>query len=198
MLNNKRIYAITGGIGCGKTAVSQIIRGEGYPVFSCDEIYATLVRGGKLVEAIENEFGGVTLPDGSLDRKALSAKVFGNKTALQRLNEITHPAILSEMFSLADKSKSETVFCEVPLFFEDGLQNRFDGAIVVVRNLEARIQAVVSRSGISREEVLARINSQFDYSAADLSGYYIVSNDGSIEDLVQKVKKILQNIANLT
>ena len=86
----------------------------------------------------------------------------------------------------------------MPLFFEAGLQNRFDRAIVVVRSLEKRVQAVIERSGISREEVLARINSQFDYSTADLSGYYIVTNDGNIDDLVQKVKKILQNIANLT
>ena len=198
MQSNKKIYAITGGIGCGKTAVSQIIRKEGYPVFSCDEIYAALVRGGKMVRAIEREFSGVTAADGSLDRQKLSAKVFGNPAALQKLERITHPAILDGLFRLASESESSTVFCEVPLFFEAGLQNRFDGAIVVVRKKKKRVQAVIERSGISREEVLARINSQFDYSSADLSGYYIVTNDGNIDDLAQKVKKILQNIANLT
>lgn len=198
MMQNKRIYAITGGIGCGKTAVSDIIMQEGYPVFSCDRIYAELTRGGALVEKLEKAFSGVTAADGSLDRAALSARVFSDKVKLEKLNKITHPAIMKELLNRAANAQSQVVFCEVPLLFENGFEKLFDGVIVVTRPLEKRIEAVEKRSNLTREEVLARIKAQYNYEKNDLSGYYAVDNDGSIEDLQEKIKKILKNITKLT
>ena len=198
MTQNKKIYAVTGGIGCGKTAVSGIIRREGYPVFSCDEIYAGMTKGGELVKKLEEKFGGVTLPDGSLDRRALSSRIFADDDARRALDKITHPAIMKELFSRAADSDSKVVFCEVPLLFENGFEKLFDGVIVVTRPLAQRVKAVMERSGLSENEVLARIDAQFDYGKADLTDCYVVSNDGDMDELDKKVKKILQNIANLT
>ncbi len=196
MTQNKRIYAVTGGIGSGKSAVSDILAEEGYPVFSCDGIYAELTKGGKLVRRLESEFGGVTAPDGSLDRHALAKKVFGNAAALTRLNAITHPPVMAELLARAGKAAGGTVFCEVPLLFEGGYENLFDGVIVVLRPPEARIAAVTSRSGLTAEEVAARIRSQYDYDSADLSGCFVVRNDGDMAALREKVKKIAQSLAN--
>lgn len=193
MQNNKKIYAVTGGIGCGKTAVSQIIRRAGYTVFSCDEIYAELLEDGNFVARIERAVGKVTSDDGSLDRKKLAAKVFSDADTRRKLNEETHPVIMEELFRRAHCVQGSSVFCEVPLLFENGFEKLFDGVIVVLRSLKGRIRAVMERSDLTEEQVRARIAAQYDYSA--LSGdYYIIENDGGLEQLQKKVLKILQKI----
>ena len=194
MMQNKKIYAVTGGIGSGKTAVCRILAELGYPVFSCDAAYAELTRGGQLVDRLEEVFKGVKNADGSLNRKTLSAKVFGDIDALNKLNSITHPAIMDSLFARAMAAEGSIVFCEVPLLFENGFQSRFDGVIVIMRSLEERVNSVIERSGLKREEVTKRINAQFDYQSADLSKYYVVDNDGDMAELTKKVKKILQKI----
>lgn len=195
-MQNKKIYAITGGIGSGKTVVSDILAAEGLPVFSCDKIYAELTRGGGLVKLLEKEFGNVTATDGSLDRAALSAKVFSDRAALERLNGITHPYIMNELLSRARAMRGGVVFCEVPLLFEGGYAKLFDGVIVVLRPLKERIEAVMQRSNLTREEVIARIKSQFDYDNADLSDCIILHNDGDKQNLCKKVKKIVHSLVN--
>ena len=196
MTQSKKIYAVTGGIGSGKTAVSGIIAEEGYPVFSCDKIYGELTAGGELVDELERAFGNVTLPDGSLDRGALAAKVFCDKSALERLNGITHPIIMRELLARARSAEEKLVFCEVPLLFEGGYAQFFNGVIVVLRLLGQRIAAVTARSNLTPEEVTARIRAQFDYDRADLSAYITLHNDGNMDDLRKKVKKIIRSIAN--
>lgn len=199
MTPNKRIYAITGGIGCGKTAVSDILREESYAVFSCDRIYAELTQsGGALVAELERAFGHVTAPDGSLDRGALSKRVFGDAAARKRLDSITHPVIMRELLNRAERAEGAIVFCEVPLLFENGFESLFNGVIVVMRPLPERINAVMARSRLSEDEVLARMRAQCDYSAIDLSSCYVVENSGDMDELRKKVKKILQNITKLT
>lgn len=197
MTQSKRIYAITGGIGSGKSLAAQIIAQHGYAVFSCDEIYADLTKGGKMVEELENTFKDVTLADGSLDRKALSKNVFNDASALEKLNKITHPAIMKRLFALAENASGDVVFCEVPLLFESRLEKFFSGVIVVLRDREERINAVIKRSNLSRGEVLARMKNQFDYDNNNLSGYYVLHNDGDIASLKEKIIKILKNIAKL-
>ena len=196
MTQSKKIYAVTGGIGSGMTAVSGIIAEEGYPVFSCDKIYGELTAGGELVGELERAFGNVALPDGSLDRGALAAKVFCDKCALERLNGITHPIIMRELLARARSAEGKLVFCEVPLLFEGGYAQLFNGVIVVLRLLGQRIAAVTARSNLTPEEVTARIRAQFDYDRADLSAYITLHNDGNMDDLRKKVKKIIRSIAN--
>lgn len=198
MTRNKKLYAVTGGIGSGKSAVCSIIAQENYPVVSCDEVYAQLTRGGNMVKKLEDAFGGVTLPDGSLDRHALSKRVFGDKTALGKLNGITHGEIMRELFRQAEEAEGNIVFCEVPLLFENRFEKNFDGVLVVTRPLEQRIAAVMERNGLSRDEVTARIAAQYDYDGNSFTQYYVLCNDGNLQELYKKVKKILQKINKLT
>ncbi len=194
MIQNKKIYALTGGIGCGKTTVSAIIRECGYPVFSCDEIYSQILEDKNFVLTLERQFGGVILADGSLDRSALSSKVFSDGERLKKLNAITHPVIMEELFRSVRESSSPFVFCEVPLLFENGYEMLFDGVIVVMRPEPARIKAVMERSGLKEEQVKARMAFQFDYSSISTDGYIVIYNDGALEKLSAQVKKILKKL----
>lgn len=195
MTQSKKIYAITGGIGSGKSAVSDIIRRCGYPVLSCDEIYSQILEDRSFVAKLEEMFGGVTCADGSLDRAELSAKVFSDGDNLNKLNAVAHPAIMEELFRRTRRSDSPLVFCEVPLLFENGFERLFDGVIVIIRSEAERIRAVMARSALTEEQVRARMAAQCDYSSLALDGFIVVSNDGGIEELTAKVKKILQEIS---
>lgn len=194
-MKSKKIYAVTGGIGSGKSEVAKIISSLGYPTFSCDEIYKTLLTETATVSAIEKAFPNC-VNNGVLDRKQLSQEVFCSEKQLALLNSITHPLILERLFALAGKVNSGIVFAEVPLFFEANLKEMFNGAIVVKRNLQSRIASVISRSGLTEEDVINRINSQFCYDNADLSEFTVIENDGDLVALTNAVKLAINSLVD--
>ena len=193
--NNLKI-AITGGIGSGKSLACNIIKSKGYNVFSCDEVYADLLCDKNFVKIFSEEFGGKILNvDGTLNRGELSAIVFSDEQKLKRLNEITHPKIFGEMFRRASVCKG-VAFFEVPLLFEGGYQELFDNVIVILREESERILSVAARDKISEEEVKKRIFNQYNYDNSNYAQYYVIHNDGNIDDLSDKIDKILLKLAN--
>ena len=184
--------AVTGGIGSGKSAVCDIIRRQGYTVYSCDEIYAELLTKEDFLKRIEEEFAGVIEGDGTLNRKLLSQAVFNNEQALKKLNGITHPAIMDS--ALKKMEGTALSFLEVPLLFENGFEKLFDAVIVVLRDKEDRINSVMARDGISRNEAILRLNSQYNYDNSDFVEYYVIHNGGNLSNLEQKTLEILQKI----
>lgn len=192
--NNIRI-AVTGGIGSGKSTVCRMIEELNYPVYSCDGIYSELLASPRFLKKLEEEFGSSIVRSGAVDRAALSAIVFSDNSKLNILNDITHPAIMEEAFK---KMRGHRLsFLEVPLLFENGFEKLFDGVIVVLRDLNERIDAVVQRDNLENKEIENRINSQFDYQNYDFSEYYVIHNSGSLEDLKVKTNEILKKIENL-
>lgn len=185
-------FAITGGIGSGKSTVAEIIRGQGYAVFSCDEIYKELLCRKEFLNKIAYAFDGVIKEDGALDRSELSKIVFEDKAALDKLNSITHPAIMEEVFKRSSGLKLS--FTEVPLLFENGFERYFDGVLVVLRDLNERIASVSKRDNIDAKTVNLRIKSQFNYGNYDFAKYYVIHNNGNFEDLEQNLTEILENI----
>lgn len=186
--------AITGGIGSGKSRVAEIIKREGYPVFSCDEIYGELLKDKIFLNILVNNFGNILDYNGELDRKKLSAIVFSDSRKLKLLNELTHSEIMGEALKRTENFKLS--FCEVPLLFENGYEKLFDEVIVVLRNEEDRISSVVERDKISREEVIKRINRQYNYHNSHFAEYYVIHNDSDLYELEQKTVKTLKRIVN--
>lgn len=186
--------AITGGIGSGKSRVAEIIKRKGYPVFSCDEIYGELLKDKSFLNNLVKNFGDILDENEELDRKKLASIVFSDSRKLNLLNELTHSEIIGE--ALRRSENFILSFCEVPLLFENGYEKLFDGIIVVLRNEEDRISSVVERDKISREEVIKRINRQYNYSNFDFTEYYVIYNNSDLCELEQKTLKILKSIVN--
>lgn len=196
MKRNKIKVAVTGGIGSGKTTVCKIINSLGYPVYSCDEVYKLVLQDGKTVQELAAEFGKEILnADGSLIRSALSAIVFNDEGKLERLNKITHPKIFEKLFEISSNDEG-VVFYEVPLLFEGGYEKLFDSVLVVLRDKKKRIDCVMSRDNLSEEEVVSRLNKQYNYDINDFAKYYVIHNDGNIDDLRRQVTDFLPKIAN--
>ena len=193
MRNNIRI-AVTGGMGSGKSTVVAAIKEMGYDTISCDEVYAELTEREELLAKLSDTFGDVLAPDGKLDRKKLSDIVFGDKLKLQKLNDITHSAVMNEVLSRSESS--DICFCEVPLLFEGGFQRLFDAVIVVLRDKEKRIDSVIKRDNIVRNEVELRMGSQFNYDNSIFSEYYVIHNDGTFAELTTEIHKVVKKILN--
>ena len=182
--------AITGGIGSGKSAVCRILKERGYPVFSCDEINRTLLSEKSYLDGLCALFP-TCVKDGKLQKTALAALVFSDKEALETLNAYAHPRISERLQRDMDGVK-KTCFAEVPLLFESGMTKQFDGAIVVLRNKEERIRAVVTRDGLTAETAEARMKQQFDYNGPLPDGCLVIENDGDEAALREKVDEALK------
>ncbi len=187
--------AITGGIGSGKSTVADIIAKQGYKVFSCDGIYSELLdTSDELRDKLFAAFDGIRTPGGEVDRRALSAMVFEDSAKRELLDSITHPVIMAELVRRMEREPIS--FAEVPLLFEGGFESMFDKVIVIVRDEEERIDAIMKRSGLTHEEAEARVKSQNDYSKSDFEQYYVICNNGSIEDLVDKTMATLIDVTS--
>ena len=195
---SKRI-AVTGGIGSGKSSVMDALRDMGYPVFSCDEIYADMVNSADYLNELSKIFPKA-VKDNRLDKKQLSQIVFNNPEALQRLNAISHPMIMQKLNERMNACSAPLVFAEVPLLFENGFEKDFDSVIVVLRDINNRITAVCNRDGLTKEQTISRINAQFDYDCLDNQKYlqsinaHIIQNDGEKSALIQKVSDIVKSL----
>lgn len=192
MIRNNIKIAITGGIGSGKSTVADILSESGFNVISLDKVYAELLHDADFKNAISEEFGCVFLENGELDRAKLSEVVFSNKDKLKKLNEITHPRIYERAFEKAEKFGLN--FFEVPLLFEESGEKLFDEVIIVIREIRSRIESLKIRDNLSEDLVLKRINSQFNYGNSDLSKYYVIHNDGDLDNLRAKINEILSDL----
>lgn len=190
----KKVIAITGGIGSGKTTVSNILRDNGFTVLSADAVYNNLIKNKDFSREIYNVLGIPFDEQKGFDKKEISAVVFNNKQLLSKLDEFTHPKIMQNLFENSKKYDG-IVFHEVPLLFEEGYEGRYDGVIVVIRNLSDRINSVVKRDGLTKEQVVQRIKNQYNYENIDKFKHTVIENDGVKENLERKVMAVISEIS---
>lgn len=187
MTQNKKI-AITGGIGGGKTAFCNILKSKGYPVFSCDQISKELRQEEHYLTAVKAAFPEC-FDHGTLNKNALANQIFTDRNAKKILESISHPLIMDRLFF---QMKNHAVsFAEVPLLFENGYEEKFNEVIVILREQNARIASVMTRNGLTREEVLLRMESQYDYSRTNEKKYTVIENNGTLHDLERKAEEYL-------
>lgn len=190
-----KIIAVTGGIGTGKTLALNIIAGLGYPVIDCDQIVKELYTKRNILRELKKLFPraitGFFKP--KADKKVISEEAFSDAQKHRALTEFFAPKVLDIALSLAEKFSGK-VFIEVPLLFELEKAGDFDAVIVITREKLHRIEGVMERSNLTREQVLERIKFQFDYENADLSKHIVIENDGTAKDLKEKLIKIIEKI----
>ena len=155
------IIGITGGTGCGKTTLLNVIAEQSGLILDCDAIYHELLtRDTELLSKIEARFPG-TVENGALQRKKLGAIVFSDETALQDLNTITHGAIREEVLRRLEEKPALAAIDAIALF-EGGLAELCDLTVAVTAPVEARVQRLMRRDGISEDYARSRIAAQHD------------------------------------
>ena len=187
-MTQSKKYAVTGGIGSGKTAVCGILKEFGYPVFSCDEISRALWKDKAYLEALKALFPSC-IKEGEPDKTAISALVFSDEAARRKIEAFSHPRIMEELF--AQMNAHAVSFAEVPLLFEGGYEKLFDGVLAVERKEDLRICSVMARDGLSEEAISRRIAAQLPDEERRKKGVICIGNNGSKEELRLFVKNAL-------
>lgn len=192
------VNGLTGGIAAGKSAVSAELQRCGATVVDADQIARDVVRPGKpALSALIRRFGSdILAQDGSLDRKALRSRTFGDATARRALNAIMHPAIAKEMLrqvAVHRWLRGETVFIDAPLLFESGLLLRSlcSPIVCVTAPDEERIARVMARDGVTREAALEALAAQMPQEAKARLSDIVLENDGSLADVQAKARALL-------
>lgn len=169
---------ITGGIGSGKSMVAGIFSVLGIPVFDADtEAKRIMETDAELRAAISDSFGEDAYQDGKLNRKFLASVVFSDPYQLERLNALVHPAAIAAADVWALQQHAPYVVKEAALFFEAGSATGIDYMIGVYAPQHIRIKRVLDRDGVSREEVLARMNRQIQEEIKMRLCDFVIMND---------------------
>jgi dephospho-CoA kinase len=173
---------ITGNIGSGKTTVSKVFEVLGTPVFYADdEAKKVMVGDETLISELRKTFGNESyFEDGALNRKHIAEIVFNNEAELKKLNAIVHPAVFRAFDSWVTKFKNAPyILKEAALLFESTSYKMCDKSIMVTAPLEMRIERVMKRDGLSRDEILSREAKQFSEEKKLQLADYAIKNDNT-------------------
>lgn len=187
---------LTGGIGAGKSAVSNVFSKLGCPVYHSDQRAKWLMTNNdNLKEGIINLFGAEAFINKQLNRSFISKIVFQDEKKLEKLNHLVHPfvAIDYKRF-IAKNSNAELVVKEAAILIESGAFKEMDLILLIVSDLENRINRVVSRDQSNYDEVQKRIGQQLNDFEKKKYADFILSNNSSIKVLERKVIKLHKEI----
>lgn len=195
-----RTIGLTGGIGSGKSAVSDILRDLGAFVINADVVAHEVYRPGsdgwhEVVEAFGSE---IAAPSGEVDRGKLAAIVFGDSAQLERLNRIVHPRtrdLVAARLGQAEKSGETAAVVEAAILFEAGWEDMFDEVWVVAAPSEIAVRRVAESRGTDAESVRSRMRAQMSnedrLSRADAA----IDNSRSLDDLRVRVTEAWDRFA---
>lgn len=190
-----KVIGLTGGIGSGKTTVARVFMSEGIPVFDADaEAIALYASDEALLTEVVALFGNdILLDDGTLNRRALAARVFHDAEALKKLNALVHPRVATKFAQWKKLQPSSYVLREAAILFESGSNTDCDAVIVVTAPENVRIRRVMDRNGISEDEVRARMMRQWSEEELIKRADAIIVNDDTklILPQIAQVKKKL-------
>ena len=186
---------LTGGIGSGKTTVSQRFEALGAPVIDTDVLARAVVEPGEpALERLVAVFGeDILRNDGRLNRERLREMAFADPAAKQKLESILHPAIHERLRSRLEELESRDVpYCVivVPLLVETDFQELVDRVLVVEAQREQRIAWVMARNGMTRADVERIMDSQATSEERLRVAHDIIHNDGSVGELLDKVDRL--------
>lgn len=193
---------LTGGIGSGKTTVAELFAARGAGVVDTDEISHRLTAPGQPALAeISRKFGPqFLLADGGLDRERMRERVFADPVARRALESILHPLIRKESRRLVESHGSAAyVVLVVPLLVESGIDRHdIDRVAVVDCEPEDQIRRVMSRSGLSRDAVLAIIDAQAPRHVRLAAADDVIRNDAGLQALDSQVDALHERYVALS
>lgn len=171
---------LTGPTGAGKTTVAHLLEQNGIPLVDADAIARTVTeKGSPVLSALADTFGKeILFPDGSLDRRALAAVAFSSKENTEKLNAVTHPAILARIRRALADATGDAVVLDAPLLFETGLDALCDHTAAIVADEAVRLARITARDGISEEAAKKRMAVQPDTAFYAARADILLYNNG--------------------
>lgn len=185
---------ITGGIGSGKTSVCKVFDILGIPVFSADREAREIMEKEDAIRSKLNSIAGKDLyTSGSLNRIELAAIIFNDSAILGKVNSLVHPAVFDHFRKWTMNQITPYVIMEAAILFESGASEVVDRIATVVAPVEQRMERVVRRNKLSRQQVQQRINNQMDDDTRiKLSDYIIYNSENDM--IIPAILKIHHDI----
>lgn len=189
-----RLVALTGGIGSGKSSVSERLAARGAVIVDADEVVKQLQEPGQPVfEAMVERWGDkIVAADGTLDRAAVAGIVFGATEELAALNKLVHPAVRAEMRAQTEAvaHTDHIVVLDIPLLAEGGADRRGASAVIVVDlPPEVAVERLMTFRGFERDDAEARIAAQATREERLAMADYVIDNSGGLDALDEEVER---------
>ncbi|MBL4818929.1 MAG: dephospho-CoA kinase [Deltaproteobacteria bacterium] len=184
-----KLIGLTGGIGSGKSTVANWFKERGVPVLDADAMAREVLT----PKMVQENFGPEFLDDGQINRAKLASYVFKNPDERVKLELLTHPLIAKKLQKeLETLLEKPLVIYEAALIFEKKLQDKFNGVMLVTAPEEIRLQRLLNRGDLSREEAQARISAQMPDDDKTPLATYVVDNSGNRESLLVVLSKLFE------
>ena len=191
--SDKKIIAVTGGIGSGKSSVCKYLADKGYPVVDCDDLSRKAADDKDVLTKISDTFGSKFVKDGKLLRRALAREVFADQQKTQKLNAIFHPVILEMLLEQIRQTKGKTVFVELQVPQKE-IIDVFDVVWLVKCADDTAQNRDATRDGRDKEEIknlIARQKSALEKAEKDKKTI-VLTNDGTLTDLYDKTDCLIK------
>ncbi len=188
---------LTGGIGSGKSTVAKMFRELGVPVYDSDaEAKTLMVTSEEIREQIISLFGKRAYTNDHLNRDYIASKVFTDRSRLEELNSIVHPAVRVHFAEWRKMQTTPYVIQESAIIFENRIHDMYDFVVLVTAPLDLRIKRVMERDDVSMENVQSRIESQLDdHEKMGLTDFVVENID--LETTREKVTELHNTLSKL-
>lgn len=190
-----KIIGLTGGIGSGKTTVANYFLSSGVPVYIADDKARKIMQSPEILSVIKNTFGTSIFENKILNREKLANIVFNEPEKLNLLNSIIHPAVKKHFMNWVSEHKMDPfIIYEAAILFESGSYKDCDLIITVTAPMESKIQRVILRDKTTRDNVLKRMDMQWNDEQRLLKSDFIIENilPETTKLEVDKILKILK------
>ncbi|MDR0424669.1 MAG: dephospho-CoA kinase [Clostridiales Family XIII bacterium] len=192
-----KVIGLTGGIGSGKTAVSDYLAEKGYILIDADEVAREIVAPGSegLAELVAHFGSGILLEGGGLDRARLAEIAFATEGARAALNSIMHARIIRRMGELAAGHRdagAKALFLAAPLLFEAGMAGMADEVWLVDADEGIRLERVKKRDNLSEAHIRSRMAAQMPSGEKRALADVVIDNSGGLGELYRKLDDILR------
>ena len=195
------VIGLIGGIGSGKSSVSAILHSLGVEIIDADKVgheaYTPNSEGWKKVISVFGQ--DIVGPENEIDRKKLGGIVFSDPSEMEKLNKLMHPIIhnlVQEKIKLLSNQGVKVVVLEAAILIEANWQDLTDEIWLAKSNQEVVIERVQLRNNFTREEIIKRIQSQMSNDEREKHSDIVIDNNGTIEQLEEKVKTLWQSRVN--
>lgn len=189
--NHPIIIAITGGIGCGKSVVSEILRKMGHLVYDCDSRAKVLMDNPEIISEIASQISTkVVTPQGQLSRSLLGEIVFSNPHQLQKLNHIVHHHVRNDIKKwIVEHNDCTALWIETAILYQSGLDKMVDRIWEVTAPTPLRVRRVMKRNSMSRTQVQNRIDAQ-NLTPHNTDNHIMIVNDG-VKPLLPQIESLI-------
>ncbi len=192
-----KLVGLTGGIGSGKTTVSAMFENLGVPVYNSDARAKKLMNtSDSLRDEIIELLGEEAYKEGELQRTYVAKKVFASPELLKELNALVHPAVKKDFAQWATQQDFSYVIQEAAILIENGSHSAFDKMILVTAPLEERITRLLQRDASSREDILERVQHQWEDSKKAQFADYVIENI-ELPETAEQVARIHSELLEL-